>query len=503
MHPKPHIKVRIASIIPVLFALMLFPTLLRAQLSEADMAQNLNDARSFQRYPTYEHYLAMMSGYARDYPEICLLDTFGTTPGGRQLLALKISDRAAENETQARFLYTATMHGDELLGYPLLLRLADTLLRGYGTDLEISALVNDIEIWINPLANPDASFMAGNHSLVDAQRFTPGRTDLNRDFPAPAAGDKNDTTGRALETRYMMEFMNRELFSMSANIHGGEEVVNYPWDYDSSIRHVDDVWFRFVSGEYADEAMAVDPTYMFGWPEGGITNGAQWYITNGNRQDYATYYLGGREVTLELSNDKMLLSKELERYWKINYRSLLNYMQQCRYGIRGRVVDSASRRPLEALVEVLDHDKAWTTIHSRKEKGDFYRLIAEGSYDLVVSSAGYISDTLHNVQVYNYQATLLEVELSSQNSSTEETTKSEARLWPNPGNEKLFLLPGNLPHGALHLSIHSTDGRLLGTHVLNWQGETLELSTSQLDEGLYLLHFRTGRHAETRLFIIQ
>jgi len=286
-----------------LLSFTLVPSVLHAQFSEADMALDLNDARSFQRYPTYDHYLAMMRGFARDYPEICVLDTFGTTPGGRQLLALKISDSARESGTEARFLYTATMHGDELLGYPLLLRLADTLLRGYSTDVEISALVNDLEIWINPLANPDASFVAGNHSLVDAQRNTPGNTDLNRDFPDPAVGDADDTRGRAVETRHMMELMRREVFSMSANIHSGEEVVNYPWDFHRS-RHADDDWFRFVSGEYADEAMAVDPTYMFGWPEGGITNGAQWYITHGSRQDYATYYLGGREVTLELTDEK-------------------------------------------------------------------------------------------------------------------------------------------------------------------------------------------------------
>ena len=96
----------------------------------------------------------------------------------------------------------------------------------------------------------------------------------------------------------MMEFLKEQRFTLSANIHSGTEVVNYPWDHTFDL-HADDDWYRFISHEYADEAMAVDPDYMFGWPDGGITNGAEWYIANGTRQDYVNYYLGGREVTLD------------------------------------------------------------------------------------------------------------------------------------------------------------------------------------------------------------
>ena len=113
------------------------------------------------------------------------------------------------------------------------------------------------------------------------------------------------------------------------------EVVNYPWDYHHEL-HADDAWYRFISREYADEAMAVDPDYMFGWPDDGITNGAEWYVIHGGRQDYVNYYLEGREVTLELSTGLRLGSNHLEEHWNINRRSLLNYMAQCTYGIRGK-----------------------------------------------------------------------------------------------------------------------------------------------------------------------
>lgn len=253
----------------VLLLLLLLVTPVSAQWREVqfddrDMAGDLDEALTFQKYPTYDQYLLMMQQFQSGYPEICRLDTFGTSAEGRLLLALKISDHVEVEEAEARFLYTSTIHGDELVGIPLLLRLAHTLLEGYGNDSEVTRLVDSLSIWINPLANPDGSYAAdGGLSLTNAIRTTAGGIDLNRDFPDPGTGEADDTTGRALENRHMMQFLKSRGFNLSASIHGGEEVVNYPWDHTFNL-HADDGWYRFISREYADEARSVDPGYMFG-----------------------------------------------------------------------------------------------------------------------------------------------------------------------------------------------------------------------------------------------
>ena len=389
MRVLKHIVLFSTAILLLLPANSLAQRIQEVAFDDSDMALDLSEAKGFQKYPTYEQYLQMMQDYASDYPAICRLDTFGTTEEGRLHLALKISDRVEEEEAEASFLYTSTMHGDEIVGYVLLLRLADTLLKGYGNDAELTGLVDKLEIWINPLANPDGSYSRDNNlSLKRATRTTVKGIDLNRDFPIPFGGEADDTTGRAKETRFMMEFLRQHRFSLSANIHSGEEVVNYPWDEISDM-HVDSAWYRFISHEYADEAVAVDPGYMWGWPEGGITNGFAWYRVSGTRQDYLNYHLGGREVTLELSMDYLLPSDQLELYWNINQRSLFNYMAQCLYGIRGTVTDQDSGDPLQARVEIIGHDRAYSVIHSSKEHGDFYRLIKEGDYELLITSNGY------------------------------------------------------------------------------------------------------------------
>ncbi len=467
------------------------------QFDDSDMALDVTEALTFRKYPTYYHYLEMMHRFASDYPEICRLDTFGTSREGRLLLALKISDNVELDEPEASFLYTSTMHGDEVLGYVLLLRLADTLLSGYGEDSEINRLVNNLQIWINPLANPDGSFSNDNNfSLKNAIRNTIDGIDLNRNFPDPGKGEADDTTGRALETRHMMSFLKAHRFSLSANLHGGEEVVNYPWDY-TPVLHADDDWYRFISREYADEAMAVDPDYMWGWPDNGITNGWAWYEALGTRQDYINYYQGGREVTLELSLVKLLLSEELEHHWNINQRSLLNYISQCLYGIRGTVTDLESGDPLHARIEVVDHDSAYSVVHSSAVHGDFYRLIKEGVYDLVASAPGYHNDTVLDVSVTDYHPTHLQVELEPWPDHVPTHKSPLFRIWPNPATHQLTIEPITIPQDQMEVTIYSLTGRVLfhGNYVNN--GNPVHLNIDHLQSGFYLIRI----NSTTRSFI--
>ena len=473
------------------------------QFDDTDMAASLEEALTFQKYPTYDQYIQMMTGFAEDHPHICRLDTFGTTNQGRLLLALKISDHPGMNEPEANFLYTSTMHGDEIIGYVLLLRLIDLILNAYGSDTEVNRLVDSLTIWINPLANPDGTYAGNNFSIGSAIRTTSTGVDLNRNFPDPDNDEWNDTTGRGRETVSMMEFMDAHGFTMSANIHSGVEVVNYPWDHTFD-RHADDDWFRFISREYTDEAKAVDPEYMM-FANDGITHGADWLPITGGRQDYVNYFLGGREVTLELSNTKLLESEFLEEYWNINQRSLLNYMSQCMYGIRGCVTSLESGTPVHAKIEIPGHDSIYSVAHSSPDRGDFYRLIKEGVYDLVISAAGYISDTIWDVPVVDYQSTWLNVGLDSMTKTTVSTTPVIAgfHIYPNPATFGLTVEPADLEHGPLDLRILSADGHLHYQKVCDYHGQLLQLSLQQLPRGIYILNIRSQRFVFSTKFVKQ
>jgi hypothetical protein len=183
-----------------------------------------------------------------------------------------------------------------------MLRLIDYLLSNYGTDPRVTGLVDNIEIWINPLANPDGTYAGGNNTVNGARRGNALFVDLNRNYPDPADGPHPDGLEWQDETVAFMQMAEEKHFVAGANLHGGAEVCNYPWDTWENL-HADNDWWVYVCREYADTVheYAV-PGYMTDL-DNGITNGFAWYWITGGRQDYMTYFQQGREFTLEISGE--------------------------------------------------------------------------------------------------------------------------------------------------------------------------------------------------------
>ncbi|MCP4709158.1 MAG: hypothetical protein GY869_11080, partial [Planctomycetes bacterium] len=343
-------------------------------LIDPEMTTTKDGMRDWDEYPTYQAYLDMMNQFAADYPELCVIENIGNTVQGRELLFAKISDNVNDQEDEPEFVYTSSMHGDETTGYVLTLRLIDYLLSNYGSDPRITNLVDNIEIWINPLANPDGTYHNGDHTVYGATRYNANSVDLNRNFPDPEDGPHPDGNNWQPETIAMMDFADQHSFVMSANFHGGTEVVNYPWDTWPQLA-ADDEWWQEVCHTYADAAQENSPPgYMDGYDD-GITNGYAWYEVNGGRQDYMNYFQFCRESTIELSNTKLLPANQLPALWDYNREALLLYMEECLYGIRGLVTgeDVTRTDPLEATITVIGHDFDNSEAVTDPDVGDYHR----------------------------------------------------------------------------------------------------------------------------------
>ena len=382
------------------------------KLIEPDMSLGIEEINDWDVYPTYSAYLAMMYQFQANYPDLCRIVDAGNTVLGRKILFAVISDNVNLREAEPQFMYTSSMHGDELTGYVLMLRLIDSLLTTYGTNARITNLVNNVEIWINPLANPDGTYHSGDNTVSGATRSNANGYDLNRNFPDPVLGVN---PYEQIETSRFRTVAENNNFALVANFHGGVEVVNYPWDTWTNTspdyrHHPDEAWYQYISHLYADTCQANAPSNYMDYLDDGITNGGDWYIISYGRQDYSNYFRWGREVTIEISDIKLLPAGQLPDYWKYNRKSFINYMETVLKGVSG-VVTNTEGNPVKAEITVLNHDADNSEVYS-DSTGFYLRMLSPGTYSLRFDAPDYETKIIDNVVVNDYSSlTTLNVQL--------------------------------------------------------------------------------------------
>ncbi|MCF0206635.1 MAG: T9SS type A sorting domain-containing protein [Bacteroidales bacterium] len=414
--------------------------------NELLMANSVDEMYDWNRYPTYAVYAEMMRKFAEDYPEICRLDTIGTSFSGYHLLVLKISDNVDADEMEPEVFLGGQIHGDELIGGVLCLKLIDELLSGYGSDEQITSMVDNLEIFVNPLSNPEGTYFYGGNDVSQSIRYTRiGNSmsdfiDINRNFPDALDGEHPDGSAYSIETQAFMDFADSHHFVLSANIHSGAEVVNYPYDTESSLP-ADDQWWRDVSAEYANIVRdASNDRYFDGAGfDCGYTNGYAWYSISGSRQDYMNYFQNCREVTLELSNTKKIPSAELQNYIMWNVPALMQYFSNANNGLRGVVTDSLTGIPLEAKVFIQGHDYFNSHVFSNAETGEYYRFLSSGIYDVSFYAEGYLLKT-ETVNITDGESLSLDVELvpATYTLLPEVSAIEMAEVYPNPVSDFLY-----------------------------------------------------------------
>lgn len=293
-----------------------------------NMATTIDEMANWDKYPTYPVYVEMMQRFAQDYPSLCRLDTIGTSVQGRLILCLAIKGTNENITNKPEFLYSSTMHGDEVTGFYLMLRLCDTLLSSYGTSDDITYMLDHVDVYINPLSNPDGTYHGGDQTVARAWRYNSNYVDLNRNYPDPFGTAALDEL--QIENEAMIAYVSDHNFSLSANLHGGSEVMNYPWDSFTSRQrqneHSD--WWQEVGKRFVDTCRMYDNNRFRDVNNSGVIDGGDWYVISNGRQDYFNYYHGIREITMELSSTKTVSTDRLNGYWHCESHALINYIKE-------------------------------------------------------------------------------------------------------------------------------------------------------------------------------
>ncbi len=284
----------------------------------------------------YHNYKAMtdeLHRLADSYPEIARLTSLGKSVQGRDIWMMTISDHVDLDEGEPELLYVANMHGDEVVGRELSIYHIRRLLGEYGVRARTTNLVNQSKMFIVASMNPDGFEMH--------QRYSATNTDLNRNFPDFTSDDHDNSTGRAVETKAIMDLHASHHFIAAVNFHGGEVCFNLPWDTKENAtaaeKFADDAVLFPMGRAWADSNPTMAANSSF---DRGLTYGYEWYEVNGGMQDWSIFYRQSMHATVELSYTKWPDASYLTTAWAENKEAMFAYHERALTGIHLEVVDN-------------------------------------------------------------------------------------------------------------------------------------------------------------------
>ncbi len=294
-----------------------------------------------------------------------LLVQVGESSQGRPLLALRLGPEDAPG-----WRILGAHHGDELSSSELALAVAEMLVEGKG---EWAGLLDSLQVWVMPAVNPDGMLLGTrfNANDVDLNRNYGFQWNSNSPYHGPYAFSEPET--RSVRTLSLYA-----AFSGGLSLHSGAQSIGYPWNWTLE-NSPDEDRLRDLGDVYTEAC---------GLSDFHTTNGADWYITHGDTNDWSLGRRGTWDYTVEVSEKKTPNAADLPQFIESHLPAVAELLGR-EWSLSGRVVSAETGLPVEALVEVRSSLPLWTG-----PDGHFARHLEVGVYEVDVSAPGYSSQHL-------------------------------------------------------------------------------------------------------------
>jgi len=325
-------------------------------------------------FHTYEQLRDTWAIIARDHPSICRLDTIGISAGGRLLLAMKVSDNPTAMEGEPRICFDFTIHGNENNGSEIAHYALLQLVTGYGSDPQITYFVNEREIWLCPMDNPDG--------LVSRSRYNANGVDCNRNYGYSWNGGGPSVFSET-EANCFYHLAEENPMSAWSQYHSGATSAMWPWFYTTKATQ-DSLIHAFEMQRY-----------------GQICNYGAYQISRGLYPGYGgstDWYYGARGAlgyAIEVCSGQPSPPSEIDTINRKNWTAMKEQIQRVNRGVMGYVTDSVSGQPLYALVSVIPPD--WFTYTD--STGYYHKNLQAGTYSVRAWANGYTPKTVSGVVV--------------------------------------------------------------------------------------------------------
>ncbi|MBN2135503.1 MAG: zinc carboxypeptidase [Acidobacteria bacterium] len=272
-------------------------------------------------YHTYRETVDLLEELETQYPNLCRVESIGQTIEGREIYVIRISLQDNTTETKPSVFICGCHHAREWISVEVPLLFAQYLVQNYSTNAEIQHILQNAEINIVPIVNPDGleysirtyRFWRKNRRFTEYYSWG---VDINRNYtyqwgyddvgssPNPYSSVYRGISGSSEpETTAIINFITNNPPEGSISYHNYSQVILIPWGYtyESTPPHYSTL--KSIAREMATKMEMVNGTqYSFG-------NGSEelGYTVNGSMEDWVYGVFKIPAFTIELPPDNYLL----------------------------------------------------------------------------------------------------------------------------------------------------------------------------------------------------
>ena len=316
----------------------LHPDVVRARTEQgriAEYEEGVLDPAVIERgapayFRSYEQVKALLGQLAAQYPDLVEVVDIGDTSekvngtADRDVLLMRITAKGVNDGKKPSVFHIAGEHAREIANPELILRHAQQLLAGYGTDPEATALLQSRVIDIVPMMNADGHAVVergfakqqGGNVMHRKNTSAPAGTDLNRNYDFHWGGPGASSSPRSDTYRGPSAASEPEVKAIQGHVAASKPGIFMDWHSHSELNLFPWGDTRDKAPDFAGlDALARKFSTWNGYtPQQSI----QLYPTSGTSKDwvYGTHRIPG--FTIETGRSFHQSDQEFERVWAEN-----------------------------------------------------------------------------------------------------------------------------------------------------------------------------------------
>jgi murein tripeptide amidase MpaA len=252
------------------------------------------------------------------YPELAQVIDIGDSLEQRNIYALRISDNVGIQENEASVIFLGCHHAREWISVEVPYLLGKYLVENYSTNAEVKRLVDNSDVWIVPLVNPDGLeysihfYRYWRKNMRNNGDGTYG-VDLNRNYGYKWGWDNYGSSPHPSSEVYrgpgpftepeiqaVRDLFSQNDFRALVSYHNYSQVILYPWGYTENPSASEDLLFEI--GNHMSQLMAP----VNGRHYAAERAGDGFYLTNGDTTDWSFGTYGIPSYTIELPPDSSI-----------------------------------------------------------------------------------------------------------------------------------------------------------------------------------------------------